>query len=541
MFRISLADVKVSFLVLLHSGSYLKASEVIERSLKHLQTPDEYASILDLLLLIPRVSLLELHSCRCVLARVLALNQRETDLLRLLEQCKPLCSAEDFAGLQLELACSLELGSQAMRVRGLLEEIIGLLEGESLGRALVWYGWVLFELKVVDWQVFFERGFLLLDGLWLARGLINYGYCLSESGFADQAKLVWLRALPLVKNRVRTKAHLLYNLGVLSQKFFLPEAEIYFLELERVSRNPGAVSMRAGAWLGVALSRRVRGEWSRAEAAYESALSEAEDAFDKSNAYRGLARVYLLSGRALKALEILEFALAEPLLEPDALLLGKAQVLLKMGLLEETALILQRVSGTKDSLRWGVAVLQAELARLAGQVDVAKTILLGLPLDSLLAREEALRFPELMALLPVPPVPLLYNPDLVVQVEARGTLVVRVNGVQIPIPPCGKVAELLVFLLENNGKSSLEPICDALYRHVDLKRAKRRLWMVVRALRVSLGWEGSVQAGFGAYLLDPNTVWQYDIRAALSKAQSFPNFLSGVYSPWVLERQRVTA
>jgi tetratricopeptide (TPR) repeat protein len=538
VFVLKLGDVSESFLLLCADSRFEAAAEVVERSLKHLQTADEYMAILELLRQVPLSVLLDVQCCRVVFTKVLVLNGLDSESLRFVEQCRLCCSRAELAQVQLEYCLILESNRSFADLKLLLEEVVPRLEGECLGRGLVLLGRAFFELQMTDWQVFFERGLGLLQGLGRARALITFGYCLSEAGLVSRAEAVWLEALPLVRHRARTTAHIFYNLGVVAQRFFKPEAEGFFLELERVSRHPAAVALRAAAWLGVGLARRVRGEWSRAEAAYEVALSAAELPEDRSAAYRGLARVYLLSGRDAKALKILDFALTEPDLDPDLLCLTKAQVLLAQGWLEDTRVVLGLIVGVqKESVRWSLAILRAELARLAGQLELIPDLLAGLPLDSLVAREEAGRLKALMALLPDQPLPLEYHSKLVVRVEAMGLLKVKINGVGVLIPPSGKVAELLVFLLEHNG-SNPEQICLALYKGVDVRKAKRRLWNLVGSLRQCLGWEGSVRIREGSFWLDSDATWEYDMSEARAEKTFNGVFFSGVSSQWVLETNR---
>ncbi len=509
MFKISLADVEKSFLLLLHHLRFIQAANLLEQALKHLQTASQYAVLLELMQKIPLEQRLKLHPCRRMYMQLLSLNKLEPELLGFLEQTKNLCSPSEYAELELEYVGFLTMHSRFSDMKARLEPLLLRLHNENLGRAYTWLGWALFELQLPEWQASFQKGLPLLKNIGLARGLINYGYCLSEAGLSAKAQSVWQEALPLVKHRAQTTAHILYNLGVDAQRHFLPQAEGYFLELERVSRNPSAATHRASAWNGIALSRRVRGQWSRAEAAYKKALSQAQGSFERTNAYRGLARVYLLSGRANQALKILEDAFHQDQLEQDSLWLTKAQVLLAVHSPQEVSHTLAQISNPqKESVRWSVALLQGELARQAGNPDLAKALLVGLPLESLAAREEALRFPELLALLPQKPVPLVYQTDLVVRVETQDSLLVQVNDV--PIMLSHKMTELLVFLLEHQGFCSMTQICAALYQGLDLQKAKRRLSVLVQMLRQMLGWQASLQANHGAYRLDSNAVWQYE-------------------------------
>jgi hypothetical protein len=50
-----------------------------------------------------------------------------------------------------------------------------------------------------------------------------------------------------------------------------------------------------------------------------------------------------------------------------------------------------------------------------------------------------------------------------------------------------------------------------------------------------LGWEAAVLSLRGAYQLDPNVTWDYDIAEARAIRRFHGEFLKGVYSNWVIE------
>jgi hypothetical protein len=195
------------------------------------------------------------------------------------------------------------------------------------------------------------------------------------------------------------------------------------------------------------------------------------------------------------------------------------------------------VSGFYD--RWLKRLAYAELARRASRFDEATKLLEGFPITSLHAREEFQQWPQLFHLLeaagqPVP-VPFEYAVQVVVDVRARGPLRVMVNTRSVSIAPTGKAGELLVFLLEQGGAASLEVIAEALYPNVDLAKARKSIWMLVKFLREALGWSSAVIAMRGAYQLDPHAIWQYDVREFRATATQVTDFLPGVYSDWALE------
>ena len=157
-------------------------------------------------------------------------------------------------------------------------------------------------------------------------------------------------------------------------------------------------------------------------------------------------------------------------------------------------------------------------------------------------------FPALFGLLDADqsPLPLGYTVGTKVEVHALGPLLVKVNGRTVPVSSAGRPGELLVFLLERGGRAATEVILEALYPGGDgadrgSRERKRRdgqaLSAVVRGLRKALGWEGSIQTdGGGAYLLDPAAEWWYDVREAAVRGAATPDFLSGNYRLWALQR-----
>jgi hypothetical protein len=158
------------------------------------------------------------------------------------------------------------------------------------------------------------------------------------------------------------------------------------------------------------------------------------------------------------------------------------------------------------------------------------------------AREEARCFPELMQLLYAAnkpfPKPLEYVQGITVRVVAQGILSVRINDRPVNIAPTSRAGELLVYLLEQNGAASIDMISDAMFTHLgidDRKKARGAIWNLVKTLRQALGWQNSVMALRGAYQLDPNATWQYDMTDARAKRSFQGEFLKGVYSDWALE------
>jgi tetratricopeptide (TPR) repeat protein len=535
----SIKDLEQSVGLLLAEAMYTQALVVLQNGLKHIQTPSDHNCFANLLEQFPRNFKTHSQEHRRLHVYTLGAQQKYAEILLYLEQHKHLPVGE-YAELQLEHA--LCLGDQQMfsQASQMLTALTQHLHGEALGRALAGLGYCCFEQKQ-PWERYFLQCQPLLHGLALARALINYGYCLYQDSQLHKARSIWTQALPLVKHRSKTTAHLLGNLASVNQELFEIElAEAHYLQLERLSRKPEAAMHRSAAWRGIAVMRRFQGEWLRAENASLMALDCATDGFDRHAAYRGLARVYLLSKQAQKALALLEEALVELPEYSQALNSAKVRVLLALGDDKQAKAILEGLpTPHKYSDQWLLELTRAEIARREGQFDLAIKHLEQIPLETFLVREESMRFPELMALLESRGLktskPLDYHQGLHVKVHATGVLRVWVNQRQLHIPPTGKVAELLVFLLERGGSASSEQICDALYPNLEFYQAKKNLWNIADVLEKTLGWENSIKNLRNAYRLDPSANWNYDIKNARAKGKPVQNFFSGVYSEWALE------
>jgi tetratricopeptide (TPR) repeat protein len=532
-------DLQQSVVILLEAAMYTQALQVLQNGLKHTQTQSDYQIFVQLLLQFPNSIQTSTQAFRRLYIHLLCVQQKYPEIRNYLEN-HPDLTPQNYAELQLEYALCLADQRMFAEAAEILNAIVLVLEHEPLGQALAGLGYCQFEQNQ-SWEEHFIQCKPLLHGLLLARALINYGYCLFEDGQLEKARNLWTEALPLVKSRVKTTAHVLGNLALVNQELFEIElAENYYLQLERLSHKPEASIHRTKALRGIASTRQIQGEWSRAESALLLSLNYAKDAFDKSAAYRGLARVYLLSGRTAKALELLEFAHLEVPEYTDTFKAKKARVLLALGNHAQAKVLLESLPTLhKYTDHWQLEFTRAEIARWEGQFEQALSHLSNLPLKTFLVREEAMCFPELMALLESRglqiPEPLRYYKNLHIEVRASGVLEVFVNQRQLYIPPTSRVAELLVFLLEHGGKASTEQICDALYPNVELAQAKKSLWNIANVLHKTLGWEKSIKNLRGAYQLDPVAHWQYDIAEARQRKQTVDNFFTGVYSDWALE------
>jgi len=170
------------------------------------------------------------------------------------------------------------------------------------------------------------------------------------------------------------------------------------------------------------------------------------------------------------------------------------------------------------------------------------------PLETLQVREEIRFFPELFEALatrrPVPQ-PLEVTP-LRIEVMAEGPVGVRVSGEAVRLPATGRAAELLLILLEQGGRATLDHLITALFdEHPEERtpqgreRRRKAVTAFVRELRAALGWEGSVrfERSSGIYALDRSegVTWVYDIDERRAQNRAPRAFASGIDSNWVAE------
>ena len=529
--------------LLLEQGQFDRVFWLLGLVLPSVQTDAQWQGLLERLERVPEAQRLEGLEAALVCVRVLKRNRRLDEVLAFGAQVLARFGAVRAASVQLECAGALIELQRHAQAQQVLESVMPHLQTEDLGMACSRLGLTQFHLGL-PWQASFVRARELLSGHLLARALTDQGYCLAQSGQGAEARNVWLEALPLFGTDSRMLAWVRYNLGISALRDLDPEAERHFLEADRLTHRPQAMGLRAASLNGLGATRRMLGEWGRAVFMYRAALEVAADAHDRRESYFGLSRTLRLAGRCGEALEVLEFALKEPSLQPNSLHLAHAMVFLQLEQPQRARAALERV-GTlvSESDRWLERIARAELARQEGREDLAVSTLDGLPIASLHALEETGVFPLLFGLVkragnPVP-VPLEYVKGMSVRVRALGVLQVSVNARPVSIAPTGRIGELLVFLLEQGGAASLESIGDALYAGVagrlEPKRVRQSVWKLVNGLRVALGWRESVLALRGVYQLDPQITWLYDVRQAREQGQLEREFLKGIYSDWALE------
>jgi tetratricopeptide (TPR) repeat protein len=392
-----------------------------------------------------------------------------------------------------------------------------------------------------------ENAFLQARALLTARAL---GICLMEQGSQyflrtdyEAARRFYSQSFALLKDDPLYGAWLKSHLGLLCLQQGLPEAESHFLEMQKFARHNDAKLLRSRAWCYLAASRRVLGEWDRAEAAYQEAFHLAKEDDDRFEARRGLGYSYRLAGQTQKALEVLHSATtwrktSEPREQVDI-----AAVLImqhdQTGALEVIEKIASDIIKPQHVER--LQIVKAELYRQQGNIKAALELLQTVSMTALWTREEARCFPALFALAAAQGrhvlKPLIQSNNIVVEVRAMGALRVLVNDRLIPIKSISRAGEVLVALLENGKEISTEQLANLLYPRLGKRQGMQALSKQISTLRDALGWNKSLTSEGGITQLDPEVIWDYDVETARKSNKPIKKLLEGVYSEWLTQRQ----
>jgi tetratricopeptide (TPR) repeat protein len=519
-------------------------AQIIPTWILRIRSSEDWAVLLELLEELPKTQLVNSASLVLAYSEALAKNSLYDQLLEFTSRAFESLSSEQHAQLLLFRSAALFAQNALSEAVFALRTALPYLNGESYGRALGRLGLTLFQLGQ-PWEDSFLQAKKILDGRAWGLVCLNFAYCLHESQRSQEARAVWLEAILLLKSDPFSLAWLRFNLGASYLKDLeFVEAERHYLEGQRLAGNTKRFSMHASILNGLASVRRARGEWTRAEFIYQKSMRVSNDSFDRVTTLIGLARTLLLAGRASEAVEVLELDLTQEDLTSLDIQVARALVFLHLNDLPRASAALETITTPiVGAYQWLERLCRAELARRHGQFTEAVQWLEGNPTHTLHMREEVRQWPELFALakaagLPIPE-PLEYVQGSTVQVRARGVLHVAVNDRGVAVPPTGRVGELLVFLLEHEGEAPLDVILEAFYPNAvgskDRARARKMVWEHANTLRELLGWQDAVIALGGAYQLDPQTTWRYDIREARALGLFNGEFLAGVYSEWALE------
>ncbi len=515
---------------------YEKAAEKILQLALQIESQAQWRPFLDCLELIPLETRQAVPVVAMAYSHVLMGNRQIHELLEFTNLIDYFFAPEVKAQITVDRTFALLIQNKNQETVNSLLEALPHLNNHFRSVALRRLGLAHFRLGQ-PWQVFFEQALELQIGRVRGLTLLDYAGCLTMNKQMQEAQALYNQALTYFKRDVFHLAWLRFNLGHNALQELNPEAEAHFLEGERLSRSPDAKALRSAILRGLANFRRSKGEFSRAEFLLIKAIQAATDPDDDLSSRQGYARTLRLAGKTQAALETIETAILKHGAVPH-LLVTRAITYLALGFDKQAIQDLAAAQPLPEqSSQHLVCIMKAEFARRNGQIQEAQDWLGQLPSDSLHIREERLAFPELFALAKISFGLLEYHSQYQIRVVPEKVLQVQVNQRPVPITPTSRVAELLVFMLEKNGLVALEVLMDALYPNAiepqEKNRARKAIWKLSQELRSALGWQNSIIALRGAYQLDPNAIWEYP------KETNNSRFLEGIYSDWVLEKQRI--
>lgn len=391
-------------------------------------------------------------------------------------------------------------------------------------------------LLVQEPLVHYEQCFDLLTAreLGLAK-LQQADWCLNQGRY-EAARESLFDARALLRSDSFYLAWIEYNLGISYLRNADPQGESHFLAVERLARRGDAKSFQSRAWFGLGGVRRLRGELERALDSYQRAARSATEPDDRTVAHWGIAHCLRLLGRTAEALSRLH-SILEAGESPDWLWVDLAATQLELGDTVSAQNSLDRSGVLYDHNAHRAAIVKAELARRINDLNLTIKYLQTVPRTGLVAQEESLRFAWLFALWDahtgfVAPrqAPLA---QYTVTVKTQPVLQVWVNGRDIGLTPNGKPAELLAFLITQDGAASIYQISEALYGHpkaLKKRNAQQSISDLIRKVRAALGWQASIQSTRGAYVLDSKMTWNLESGSG--------RFLTGIDSNWVVERDQ---
>ncbi|OOV11342.1 hypothetical protein BXU09_19950 [Deinococcus sp. LM3] len=392
-----------------------------------------------------------------------------------------------------------------------------------------------------DWEGTFREALDVSEGWTRGLILLDLGGLRSRAGNEPGAMLAYTDARNLVVSTGH-QAMVLNNMGVVCLRLGrFEEAEEYFMQVAALKST-----YRSRALSGQAAARRALGEWARAESLYQQAAGASQDEDDRRQALRGLGYTQRLAGRHMQALETLRGAATTARSDREG---GQSWVNVDVAATLASLDVLDARSVEDHLARTGpldaedaqrAVIVRAELARRTGHPEQAAALLGTISRGALWTREEAHAFGPLFTLLPAGqrPEPLPRPQQTRVHLRAIGVPVVQVNGRRIR-PGHLEVTTLAALMLAGGDLTTdelIEVIRDGKPR--EMRAAAQRVSRVVRQLRDSLGWEGSVLSLGGAYQLDTAGDWSSDVQAALANGQPVTAFLSGVPLAWVTEQEQ---
>ncbi len=533
------ADLLNQFEALLDAGDFEPATRTLQAALRLGRSVKEFDELRKLLQQSEHLQWLESEVVSRMHADVL-LRALQFDQARVMIETR-LFSSLDSRVLALHALILLRCQSPAA---ALAKAELALRSDASSGLAWRVKAEAVLELGLPNWNETFGRATSLLAGRAKGLCLIEWGRGLEANAEHGAARSRWAQALPSFDDDAHYRALITHNLGLsCARDLRLEEAEAHFSALLKFSKHPDAKAFESRAWCGFGLARRVARELTRAADAYQRATRLLSDHDPNAiQAWRGWGHTLRLMGRPSQALEKLQRALdvQEQLGQIPWVRVDLAAALLAEGAQTEAVEILPDVHKLRGEDLDRYRIVQAEVARLDGNANLALEHCAELRWQSLWVREELEVFPALRTLLQAMNQPVSQrmplNPGLKVEVFARGSLRIKVNGRPIHLEPTSRAGQVLVLLLHYRHERTIEELLEDFFPDTPqyLERGRRKkVSRAVVDLRRALGAEDSVQERNGSYRLSDEWQWVLDIREALDKGEMIGAVMVGVDSDWV--------
>ncbi len=427
-------------------------------------------------------------------------------------------SGQTKAFLEVELAICLHKTARTESGIQLLIPAMQHLTGQDLGIAWSRLGIMRFALNQPDWlEAFLEMHKWLADRM-LGIQLLLLGNCYYLQEAYDQAISTYQEASQLLINDPLNHAYAESNIGLTYLLQCDPKAHTFLENAERRTRHTNFSKQHPDFIKSLAASYRLRGEWQEAVSLYNRAFERSPYPVVKLEVLTNLGRTLRLSGNQTQAKEILKAALgfaAKNNLNPSPARLELAALDLMQWRSAKAGKQLEQTRQLQGADVHFLNLLSAELARQLGNKATCLELLLKIPMQHRLTREESRYWTELWSLaqycsLEIP-APLSWMGTRIIILRKTDLLLD-----DVPREVSSGTLDFLRFLFGKGGSVQLEEI----YIEFFAPRLKSKdetpgvtdsaLKQLTARARKALGWKDSVRSQSKKRSLDPNSIWKLE-------------------------------
>jgi tetratricopeptide (TPR) repeat protein len=545
MAHISAKDVEVTVLRLLENHQFEQAINLVERFANAVQksqhwdelrlliqnqfTPEQRLTDKKLAPLYARtlIGSYELEQLKDFLRQALAIHDDSTKAKLLLEQ-----SFLDYVSNRFE-AATLQL-----------EQALPLLDGVDRGIALARLGMNCFKLGLANWQEPFMQMRQYLVGRSLGIQLVNEASCYKQLKQIEKAISIYYEALPHLKQDTFNHANLQTSLGLTLLQLCRVEAIEHFEIAERMTRGKNYRKLHAHIKKCMAAYYTMVGQWSRAIGLYKQCIKIASnpasmDLAARDEATLNLGRTLRLQGHVTEALVYLQEELIYYPLGASGVLIERAAAYLQLGMLEnaQNCLVLATQAKAEDAdLK---AILEAEMYRQSGNIPALLKVLEAVPMNEIMAREEAFVWTELWQIAAahgmVIPEPIAQPSKHQIHLMNLGTPKLLLNNREVMLPP--RAFELLAYLSWYGGSRSIQDCIEALYPKAvsSLGEYMDRFERIIETIRDTIALPNILQRRNSALELSQEVIW-IDDALCFTQGQNIPwrgIYLAGIERNWI--------